>query len=311
MIKSGAVIQNRYLNNPYPTNYNPLGRPGNFDVVRPHDSSSVFDTGMPKDVSPYQPRVAVSVEIQPKSVFKPRRLQRQLKQVNGAKWGQTALKNIFGGEENVITNYMAQRLLGIVEGSDNRMDQPMSLDNPLLDFREPFNEPTASTTTARPSNQSDESMGPFTPVSGMTGVGNLFELSLGEDESMGPFTPVSGMTGIGNLFDLSLGEAPLRINIPEPRESGMTGVGEMISPDSFPGITPTSQDGAQAVDGAVAEAVAEVETQPAAAAAQGGLLDIVQETAAGTATVRPRNRGFGLGETTRRPTNFIGDVLNY
>jgi hypothetical protein len=171
------------------------------------------------------------------------------------------------------------------------MDQPMSLDNPLLDFREPFNEPTASTTTSRPSNQSDE--------------------------SMGPLTPVSGMTGIGNLFDQSLGEAPLRINIPEPLGSGMTGVGEMISPGGFPGITPNSQngaqaaDGSQAVDGSLAEAIAEVETQPTAAAAQGGLLDIVQETAAGTATVRPRNRGFGLGETARRPTNFIGDVLKY
>ena len=55
MIKSGAVIQNRYLNNPYPTNHNPMGRPGNFDIARPYDSSSVFDTGIPKDVSPYQP----------------------------------------------------------------------------------------------------------------------------------------------------------------------------------------------------------------------------------------------------------------
>jgi hypothetical protein len=275
MIKSGAVIQNRYLNHPYPTNYNSLGRPGNFDVARPHDSSSVFDTGIPKDVSPYQARVAVSVEIQPKSVFKPGRLQRQARQINGAKWGQTALKAIFGGEENVITNYMAQRLLGIVEGSESsRMDQSMQQDNPLLDFREPFNEPTASTATARPSTVSDESMGGRSAAS----------------------------AGIGNLFDLSLGEPPLRISIPEPSEASFNSA--IVSPD-------TEFESALGSPNAEMEAVAEVETQPAEAASQGGLLDIVQETAAGTATVRPRNRGFGLGESNRRFTNFIGDVLNY
>ena len=242
MIKSGAVIQNRYLNNPYPTNYNPLGRPGNFDVARPHDSSSVFDTGLPKDVSPYQPRVAVSVEIQPKSVFKPRRLQRQLKQKNGAMFGQTVLKSIFGGEENVITNYMAQRLLGIVDGAmsvDTRASERMQLDNPLLDFRDPN---VASTVTS-PTQ-------PSTPVS---------------DTSMGAR---SSSTVPANLFDLSLGEAPLRISIPEQPSTDL--------------------------QGAEMEAVAEVETQPLEAAAQGGLLDIMQETLAGPATVTPRRRGFGL-----------------
>jgi len=94
MIKSGAVIQKRYLNNSYPSNYNPVGRPGNIDVARPFDSSSVFDTGMPKNVSPNQPRVAESVEIQPNSVFKPTRLQRSLVPVNEVQWGQSNLQNI-------------------------------------------------------------------------------------------------------------------------------------------------------------------------------------------------------------------------
>lgn len=234
-----------------------MGRPGNFDVARPHDSSSVFDTGMPKDVSPYQPRVAISVEIQPKSVFKPRRMQRQAKQVNGAKWGQTALKSIFGGEENVITNYMAQRLLGIVD--DNRMDQSMqSVGNGnLMDFRDP-RVPSSVTTSQAPNSsaQSDASM---------------------IDEATRP-TPAQ----IDDLTDLSLGESPLRISIPDPSNA-------LADPSN-----------------ALADVVAEVETQPLDAARQGGLLTIVQETAAGTATVTPRQRGFGLGNLPSSPTDSTG-----
>lgn len=137
MIKSGAVIQNRYLNNPYPTNYNPMGRPGNFDVARPFDSSSIFDTGLPKDVSPYQPRVAVSVEIQPKSVFKPSRLQKQLKEKNPAKWGQTALSTVFSHRENELTNYMAQRLLGLVSGQPRIFSDPNAPSTVRSDVTEP------------------------------------------------------------------------------------------------------------------------------------------------------------------------------
>jgi hypothetical protein len=160
-----------------------MGRPGNFDVARPHDSSSVFDTGMPKDVSPYQPRVAVSVSIQPKSVFKPKRMQRQAKQVNGAKWGQTALKSIFGGEENVITNYMAQRLLGIVEGSkaDDRMTQSMQSvgQGNLMDFRD---KNVASTVTSESiqSQQSDKSMVDRAVIPTPGELADFTDLSFGE-----------------------------------------------------------------------------------------------------------------------------------
>jgi hypothetical protein len=272
MIKSGAVIQNRYLNNPYPTNYNPMGRPGNFDVARPHDSSSVFDTGMPKDVSPYQPRVAVSVEIQPKSVFKPRRLQRQLKQVNGAKWGQTALKNIFGGEENVITNYMAQRLLGIVDGSymsvDTRPSRRMPVDNPLMEFRDPSVIASSDSPTVRPG-------------------------SVASDTSMGPRPPRA--TEAENLFNLSLGEAPLRITIPEPSVTSTEFNTAQGTPstqfESVAGSPSTQFESAAGSPAAEMEAVGEVETQPIAAAASGGLLDIVQPTMGGTATIIPRDRG--------------------
>jgi hypothetical protein len=267
MIKSGATIQNRYLNNPYPSNYNPMGRPGNFDVARPHDSSSVFDTGMPKDVSPYQPRVAVSVSIQPKSVFKPKRLQRQAKQVNGAKWGQTALKSIFGGEENVITNYMAQRLLGIVE--DDRMTESMQQDDPMLEFRDPA---ISSSTSEAPigSARSDASM-------------------------------VDGARP--DLTDLSLGEMSLQISIPPPPP--MPPVPASIPPGFNPFLLPENQPqgfdaGLQAaLDDVTMDAVGEVETQPTEAATQGGLMIplpppppplIVQETAAGRATVRQRDR---------------------
>jgi hypothetical protein len=274
MIKSGAVIQNRYLNNPYPTNYNPMGRPGNFDIVRPHDSSSVFDTGLPKDVSPYQPRVAVSVEIQPKSVFKPRRLQRQLKQVNGAKWGQTVLKSIFGGEENATTNYMAQRLLGIVEGSDMAVDtrpsERMLVDDPLLQFRQP---PTSSSSSSTAS--------PIFP-----------DQSISQSVSDEPMdSPKSVSPEVAeNLMDLSLGEAPLKISIPDQTVSPVKSAMD-ISPAGTPIESQTNMNDAM-------EAVAEVETQPIEAAQQGDLLDdtppetmpIVQETAAGPATVRPRIR---------------------
>lgn len=274
MIKSGAVIQNRYLNNPYPTNYNPMGRPGNFDIVRPHDSSSVFDTGLPKDVSPYQPRVAVSVEIQPRSVFKPRRLQRQLKQVNGAKWGQTVLKSIFGGEENATTNYMAQRLLGIVEGSDMAVDtrpsERMLVDNPLLEFRQP---PTSSGSSSTAS--------PIFP-----------DQSISQSVSDEPMnSPKSVPPEVAeNLMDLSLGEAPLKISIPDQTVSPVKSAMD-ISSAGTPIESQTDMNNAM-------EAVAEVETQPIEAAQQGDLLDdtppetmpIVQETAAGPATVRPRIR---------------------
>ncbi len=310
MIKSGAVIQNRYLNNPYPTKYNPMGRPGNFDVARPHDSSSVFDTGMPKDVSPYQPRVAVSVEIQPKSVFKPRRLQRQLKQVNGAKWGQTALKNIFGGEENVITNYMAQRLLGIVDGSymsvDTRPSERMPVDNPLMEFRDPSVIASSDSPTVRPG-------------------------SVASDASMGPRTPRA--TEAENLFNLSLGEAPLRITIPEPSVTSTefnTAQGTPSTQFESVANSPSTQfESAAGSPAAEMEAVAEVETQPTEAAADGGLLNIVQETMGGPATIglrdrggemnmvrrllaqaAERRRGFGLGETAPPESSFVGDVLD-
>lgn len=269
MIKSGAVIQNRYLNNPYPTNYNPMGRPGNFEVARPHDSSSVFDTGMPKDVSPYQPRVAVSVEIQPKSVFKPRRLQRQAKQVNGAKWGQTVLKSIFGGEENATTNYMAQRLLGIVDGSDRRMDQSMQLDDPLLEMRTPFNDVPSLSTVSSTSNIS-----PFP--------------SLNEEPMISETSSPKEVTK--DFSDLFLGASPLQISIPNQTVSPVKSAMD-ISSAGTPIESQTDMNNAM-------EAVAEVETQPIEAAQQGDLLDdtppetmpIVQETAAGPATVRPRIR---------------------
>jgi hypothetical protein len=255
-----------------------MGRPGNFDVARPHDSSSVFDTGMPKDVSPYQPRVAVSVEIQPKSVFKPRRMQRQLKQTNGAKWGQTALKSIFGGEENVITNYMAQRLLGIVDGSDRRMDQSMqedSIANPLLDFRDQNVASSSSSQTPIKSSQSDVSM-------------------VGGDKP----TPAE----VADLTDLSLGEMPLKISIPTPPP--MPPVPASLPPGFNPFLLPENQPGFNAglqaaLDEPTMEAVGEVETQPAEAATLGGLMVppppppppvIRQETAAGTATIRQRDR---------------------
>jgi len=246
-----------------------MGRRGNFDVVRPHDSSSVFDTGVPKDVSPYQPRVAVSVEIQPRSLFKGGRLRRQLTQTNGAKYGQTALKSIFGGEENVITNYMAQRLLGIVEGSsssDSRMNQSMQdVQMANAQYRDPVVTDSSGSTTNVPSSSSSS------------------------NESMGSGGNNPTPSELANLTDLSMGEMPLQITIPEPSESGYTGIGEMFSPQS----ASTEFESAQGSSDGEMEAIAEVETQPAEAAAQGGLL-MPQETPAGSATVQPRDRGGNM-----------------
>lgn len=191
MIKSGVVIQNRYLGFTYPSDHNPHGRPGNLDVARPYDSSSVFDKGVPKDVSPYQPRVAETVEFIPRSVFKPRKLQRQLKEINKEKWGQTVLTTLFGAGEDQATNYLGQRLIGIVDNvSDSRMDQSMMLDNPLLQHRG-----AGISSTQQTSTQSSS-----TSIS---------------DDPMPEESASNQNLNLPNIFDLSLGEGPLNINIPE------------------------------------------------------------------------------------------------
>ena len=180
MIKSGAVIQNRALGGNYPSSYNPLGRPGNYEEIRPA-TLSVFDTGFPKTVSPYQPRVAVSVEIQPKSVFKPRRVSKKLSLKNGDFWGQTALKNIFGGEQNVVTNYMAQRLLGIVDPKpDDRMSESMQSQRGAFNQRQSTRRDTFTTVSSTaPKSTSNSSMGRQSSQSSL-GLNDLFNLNLGE-----------------------------------------------------------------------------------------------------------------------------------
>jgi hypothetical protein len=97
------------------------------------DPSKAFDTGFPKDVSPYQPRVASYTSEIPRSVFRPKKYGPKLALKNGAFMGQTALKYMFGGVENAQTQYMAQRLVGVVDGAartdvyNSRVAQPMDI----------------------------------------------------------------------------------------------------------------------------------------------------------------------------------------
>ena len=263
MIKSGAVIQNRALGGNYPSSYNPLGRPGNYEEIRPA-TLSVFDTGFPKTVSPYQPRVAVSVEIQPKSVFKPRRVSKKLSLKNGDFWGQTALKNIFGGEQNVVTNYMAQRLLGIV---DDRMSESMQSQRGVFNQRQSTRRGTFTTQTSapQPSPPSEvSSMGRKSSQSSL-GLNDLFNLNLSEMVTADRSNPMV-VSPVNNTQDMNVDavadNAPMN-TVAEP---------------------------------AVMDAVAEVETEPLRAAEQ---LGIVQHTEAGPVNVAINaNHGFGLSSPT-------------
>jgi hypothetical protein len=254
MIKSGAVIQNRSIGGNYPSSYNPAGRPGNYDVVHPA-TLSVFDTGFPKTVSPYQPRVAVSVEIVPKSVFKPRRVSKKLSLKNGDFWGQTALKSIFGGEENVVTNYMAQRLLGIV---DDRMSESMQSQRGAFNQRQSTRPGSFNTTTSNnsPSFFTASSMD---PAQSDGSAPDVFNLDLGEMVTA----------------DLS---NPMVVS-PTSNTQEMDAVAETALMDAV-------------AETALMDAVAEVETEPLRAAQQMG---IVQDTEAGPVNVSINaNRGFGL-----------------
>lgn len=259
MIKSGAVIQNRALGGNYPSSYNPLGRPGNYEEIRPA-TLSVFDTGFPKTVSPYQPRVAVSVEIQPKSVFKPRRVSKKLSLKNGDFWGQTALKNIFGGEQNVVTNYMAQRLLGIVDPKpDDRMSESMQSQRGAFNQRQSTRRDTFTTVSSTaPKSTSNSSMD---PAQNDGSIPDLTNLSLSGSSSQSSW-------GLNDLFNLNLGEM-----VTADRSNPM-----VVS------VVPTDEE--------MMEAAAEVETDPLKAAEQ---LGIVQHTEAGPKKVSIKaKRGFGL-----------------
>lgn len=270
MIKSGAVIQNRALGGNYPSSYNPLGRPGNYEEIRPA-TLSVFDTGFPKTVSPYQPRVAVSVEIQPKSVFKPRRVSKKLSLKNGDFWGQTALKNIFGGEQNVVTNYMAQRLLGIV---DDRMSESMQSQRGAFNQRQSTRRGTFTTQTSTPQ--------PSTPS---------------EVSSMGRQSSQSSL-GLNDLFNFDLGEM-VTADISNPMVVSPVNNTQDMNVDA---IADNALMDAVA-ETALMDAVAEVETEPLQAAQQ---LGIVQHTEAGPVNVAINaNRGFGLSNSPTAETGGI------
>jgi hypothetical protein len=287
MIKSGAVIQNFHgVGRPFPSNYNPLGRPGNQDEVRAFDPSKAFDTGFPKDVSPYQPRVAAYTEEIPRSVFRPRKYSKRLALKNGAFMGQTALKAMFGGEENAITDYMAQRLLGIVDGRMS-IEMEVSAKDPFLNR---------------------QSTRPSTATASMGGTSTTGS-SMGTQPMGSPPTP----TLPNDLFDLDLGSppargsAPLSINTALPSPTGNTdyGVDERYgddeaglftpSPGALPSPTGDTDYSMQSPDEQFFDAVGEVETQPIASARATGML--TQTTDIGSVSIQPKaRRGFRLRE---------------
>ena len=261
MIKSGAVIQNRFgLSTPFESGYNKLARPQNTDTVRPFDPSKAMDTGFPKDVSPYQPRVVEFTEEIPKSVFRPRKYGKRLALKNGAFMGQTALKEIFGGGKGGLVDYMAQRLLGLVEGSANITER--FSDN--LIPREPpaaFSETTTVADAASPTTANSEPMN-----QSPTSLADAFNIDL------------SSTTRPSN---------PLRIDTSE--------AGLAPAPPSPAFYTPPTATMAVDQQEQLDDAAAEIDTEPLKAAEGLGL--VTQLTDAGTAVIQPRAvRGFGLDD---------------
>jgi hypothetical protein len=112
---------------------------------------------------------------------------------------------------------------------------------------------------------------------------------------------------IADLTNLSMGEMPLQISISEPQS---------FSTEGQPaGFNPELQ---AALDENVMDSIAEVETQPAQAAAEGGLLGgippppppppppmmMTQQTAAGAANIQPRERSMGVSLVGDEKPNF-------
>ena len=117
MIKSGLIVKNRFLSGgAYPSDYNAQGRTGSYSVTRPGNVDN-FDTGFEtaSNVSPYQERVEEYSSVTPRSVYKPKKIRAK----NLAKFGPTAYNSMFGKKADELSDYVAQRFIGLVD-ADSR-----------------------------------------------------------------------------------------------------------------------------------------------------------------------------------------------
>lgn len=197
MIKSGLVVQNKFLaGNAYPSDYDPQGRTGSYQVVRPAKRDK-FDTGFEatKTISPYQQTVEEYSTAVPGSVFRPRR---QLRAKNIPKYGQTAYRTMFGGDRNPVSDYLVQRVLGLVD-NDSRMSESMVVDDPLRVYRSGPSSSSSSSIPGRPtipssssssSRPSDVVMGDVLSPVGRDSVSGLTDIMANMGRSGGD-TPTS------------------------------------------------------------------------------------------------------------------------
>lgn len=201
MIKSGLVIQNKFLaGNAYPSDYDPQGRTGSYEVVRPAKRDR-FDTGFQatKTISPYQQSVEEYTTAVPKSVFRPKR---QLRAKNIPKYGQTAYRTMFGGDRNPVSDYLVQRVLGLVD-NDSRMSESMVVDDPLRVFRSGPSSSSSSTIPGRP-----------VPATSSSSSSRPSDVVMGDVLSPVGRESVSGLTDImANMGRATQGDTPTSADI--------------------------------------------------------------------------------------------------
>jgi hypothetical protein len=126
MIKSGAVIKSKALFGSYPSDYNPHGRPGNFDTMRPSTLPNQFDTGFEttKTIAPFQQSFEVERAV-PGSVFRTSKsnkfyrakdaMIKKIQQTNAPRVVEIVYDDIFGNK--------ATSLLIILETNSNNSHQ--------------------------------------------------------------------------------------------------------------------------------------------------------------------------------------------
>jgi hypothetical protein len=127
MIKSGAVIKSKALFGSYPSDYNPHGRPGNFDTMRPSTLPNQFDTGFEttKTIAPFQQSFEVERAV-PGSVFRTSKsnkfyrakdaMIKKIQQTNAPRVVEIVYDDIFGNKANELVDYIGNKLKQFAPG---------------------------------------------------------------------------------------------------------------------------------------------------------------------------------------------------
>ena len=284
MIKSGLVIQNKFLaGNAYPSDYDPQGRTGSYQVVRPAKRDR-FDTGFQatKTISPYQKTVEEYSTAVPKSVFRPKR---QLRAKNIPKYGQTAYRTMFGGDRNPVSDYLVQRVLGLVD-NDSRMSESMVVDDPLRVYR---SGPSSSSSSSIPGR-------PIIPSSSSSSS-RLSDVVMGDVLSPVGRDSVSGLTDImANMGGATQGDTPTSADI-RGYEAMSPSANFLPAPSASSSLPryeapPPSYENPPAYDITYADAEAIVDTNPSTVLNVTGN-NIEQHTELGPAVIPTYPRTWG------------------